>query len=144
MLGLSDIVRSTAAIEAGHYKTVNTAAAAVIAAVANALGGGDFPFVFGGDGASFALPPEQAQKGRVALAAVAAFVRDEFALDLRVAIVPIEAVRTQGLDVAVARYAPSANVSYAMFMGGGLAWAEKQMKAGAFAIAPDSELCAPI
>jgi len=140
VLGLSDIVRSTAAIEAGHYKTVNTAAAAVIAAVANALGGGDFPFVFGGDGASFALPPEQAEKGRVALAAVAAFVRDEFALDLRVAIVPIEAVRTQGLDVAVARYAPSANVSYAMFMGGGLAWAEKRMKAGAFAIAPDSTL----
>ena len=59
MLGLSDIVRSTAAIAAGRYKAVNTAAAAVIAAVANALGDEDFPFVFGGDGASIALPPER-------------------------------------------------------------------------------------
>ena len=55
VLGISDIVQSTAAIAAGRYKVVNTAAAAVIADVANALGGHDFPFVFGGDGASFAL-----------------------------------------------------------------------------------------
>ena len=43
VIGLADIERSTAAIEAGRYKAVNTAAAAVIAAVANALEGRDFP-----------------------------------------------------------------------------------------------------
>jgi Protein of unknown function (DUF3095) len=64
VLGLADIVRSTNAIHGGRYKTVNTAAAAVIAAVANSLPGSDFPFVFGGDGASFALPPEHAGHGR--------------------------------------------------------------------------------
>ena len=57
LIGTSDIVRSTAAIEAGRYKVVNTAAASVIVAVANALKNNDFPFVFGGDGAGFALPP---------------------------------------------------------------------------------------
>ena len=41
-----------------------------------------------------------------------------------------------GLDVRVARYAPSANVTYAMFAGGGLAWAEAVMKRGEFAVAP--------
>ena len=136
VLGLSDIVRSTAAIEAGRYKAVNTAAAAVIAAVANALGDEDFPFVFGGDGASIALPPDDADLGRAALAAAAAWVRDDLDLEMRIAAVPVEAVRAAGLDVRVARFAPSPDVSYAMFSGGGLAWAERQMKAGAFAIEP--------
>jgi hypothetical protein len=131
VLGLSDIVRSTAAIEAGRYKAVNTAAAAVIAAVANALGDEDFPFVFGGDGASIALPPGDADLGRAALAAAAAWVRDDLSLEMRIAAVPVEAVRAAGLDVRVARFAPSPDVSYAMFSGGGLAWAERQMKAGA-------------
>ncbi len=45
--------------------------------------------------------------------------------------VPVAAIRDEGLDVRIARYAPSRNVSYAMFSGGGLAWAEKEMKRGA-------------
>jgi hypothetical protein len=136
VLGIADIVQSTAAIAAGRYKSVNTAAAAVIAAVANALHDNDFPFVFGGDGASFALPPDQALLGREALEGVAAWVRDDLELDMRVALVPIDAVRTQGLDVRVARFAPSPDVSYAMFTGGGVAFAEQQMKAGAFRLDP--------
>jgi hypothetical protein len=134
ILGLSDIVRSTAAIEAGRYKAVNTAAAAVIAAVANALGDTEFPFAFGGDGASFALPPDCEELARKALAAVAAWVRDDLAMEMRIALVPVEAVRAHGLDVHVARFGPSADVSYAMFSGGGLAWAEQQMKNGAFPV----------
>src|SRR4051794_5245742 len=136
VLGLSDIVKSTAAIAAGRYKAVNAAAAAVIAAVANGLGDNRFPFVFGGDGASFALSPEHADLGRKALAAVAAWVRDELDLEMRIALVRIEDIRANGLDVRVARFAPSPDVSYAMFSGGGLAFAETQMKAGAFRIEP--------
>ena len=134
VLGLADIVRSTAAIEAGGYKAVNTAAAAVIASVANALSDKDFPFVFGGDGANLALPPEDEDAGRQALAAAAAWVRDELGMHMRVALVPVAVVRANGLDVRVARFAPSPDVSYAMFTGGGLAWAERQMKAGAFPV----------
>ena len=136
MLGLSDIVSSTAAIEAGRYKTVNTAAAAVIAAVSNALVQDDFPFAFAGDGASFALPAAQAHLGRDALAAVIRWVRDELDLTMRAALVPIEKVREAGFDVRVARFAPSPDVAYAMFSGGGLAWAEGRMKEGDFAIEP--------
>ena len=54
---------------------------------------------------------------------------------MRVALVPVAAVRAQGLDVRVARFGPSANLSYAMFSGGGLGWAEAAMKRGEFAIA---------
>ena len=56
-VGIADIVKSTAAIAARRYKSVNMAGAAVIAAVTNALDHREFPFVFGGDGASFAVPP---------------------------------------------------------------------------------------
>jgi hypothetical protein len=136
VLGLSDVVASTAAIQAGQYKSVNVAGAALIAAVSNALGQRDFPFTFGGDGASFALPPEDAETARAALAATAAWVRDDLALALRVALVPVAAIRAAGWDVRIARYAPSPDVSYAMFMGGGLAWAGQELKAGAYAVEP--------
>ncbi|HJZ21100.1 MAG TPA: DUF3095 family protein, partial [Bradyrhizobium sp.] len=39
------------------------------------------------------------------------------------------------LDVRVARFGPSPNLSYAMFSGGGLGWAEAAMKRGEFAVA---------
>ncbi|MGB7075804.1 MAG: DUF3095 family protein, partial [Xanthobacteraceae bacterium] len=55
LVGIADVVASTKAIAEKRYKAVNMAGAAVIAAVTNALGGREFPFVFGGDGASFAV-----------------------------------------------------------------------------------------
>src|SRR5580658_11085201 len=70
-IGVADIVESTRAIAEARYKTVNMAGAAVIASVTNALDGREFPFVFGGDGASFAVPPADAEKAREALAATA-------------------------------------------------------------------------
>jgi hypothetical protein len=134
VIGLADVVASTQAIAEGRYKIVNTAGAAVIAAVANALGAREFPFVFGGDGASFAVPFRDADVARKALAETAAWVRDDLDLTLRTGLVPVAAVRAEGLDVRVARFAPSPNVTYAMFSGGGLAWAEREMKRGGFAI----------
>jgi hypothetical protein len=136
VLGLADIVRSSSAIEAGRYKEVNTAAASVIAAIANKLSNSDFPFVFGGDGASFALPATQSDPARESLSAVAAWVRDVFGFELRIALVPLSEIRAQGYDVRIARFAASPDVTYAMFSGGGMAYAERRMKEGAFAIPP--------
>ena len=53
------------------------AGAAVIAAVTNALEGREFPFVFGGDGASFAVSPDDLERAREALAATATWVEEE-------------------------------------------------------------------
>src|SRR5437868_8998955 len=134
-IGVADIVESTKAIAEARYKTVNMAGAAVIAAVTNALDGREFPFVFGGDGASFAVAPDDLERARDALAATATWVREDLDLVMRVALVPVAAVRAQGLDVRVARFGPSPNLSYAMFSGGGLGWAEAAMKRGEFAVA---------
>jgi Protein of unknown function (DUF3095) len=133
-IGVADIVESTRAIAEARYKAVNMAGAAVIAAITNALEGREFPFVFGGDGASFAVSPDDFEAAREALAATASWVRDDLNLAMRVALVPVAAVRAQGLDVRVARFGPSPNLSYAMFSGGGLGWAEAAMKRGEFAI----------
>jgi hypothetical protein len=136
VIGLTDVVSSTEAIAAGSYKTVNVAGAAIVAAIANKLEGRDFPFVFGGDGATFALPGADEALAHEALAATAAWVRDDLGLTLRPALMPVSAIRAAGHDVRVARFAPSPNVSYAMFSGGGLAFAEAAMKGGAFALEP--------
>ena len=133
-IGIADIVASTKAIAEARYKAVNMAGAAVIAAVTNALDGREFPFVFGGDGASFAVSPDDLVSAREALAAIAAWVKDDLDLTMRIALVPVTAVRAQNLDVRIARFGPSANLSYAMFSGGGLGWAEAAMKRGEFAV----------
>ncbi|NEJ20322.1 DUF3095 family protein [Rhizobium leguminosarum] len=135
VLALADIVGSTQAIGAGRYKDVNMAGASVISAVLNAVGKGDYPFVFGGDGALIALPGSLEAAARDALAAAQVWVEEDLNLMLRIAIVPVADTRAEGLDVRVARYSASPYVTYAMFWGGGTSWAERQMKLGRYGIA---------
>ena len=58
------------------------AGAAVIVAVTNAMAGRDFPFVFGGDGASFAVPAAAGPLARQALAETATWVKEDLDLTL--------------------------------------------------------------
>src|SRR3984893_15113558 len=102
-IGVADIVESTRAIAEARYKAVDMAGAAVIAAVTKALEGREFPFVFGGDGASFAVAPDDLERAREALAATARWVKEDLDLAMRLALVPVTAVRAQGFDVRVAR-----------------------------------------
>jgi hypothetical protein len=135
VMALADIVGSTQAIGAGRYKDVNMAGASVISAVLNSVGKGDYPFVFGGDGALIALPGSLEAAAREALAAAQVWVEEDLNLVLRIAIVPVADTRAEGLDVRVARYSASPYVTYAMFWGGGTSWAERQMKLGRYGIA---------
>ncbi|NVK14470.1 MAG: DUF3095 domain-containing protein [Rhodobacteraceae bacterium] len=143
LLCCTDIVNSTGLVKAGRYKTVNMVGAAVIAAMRNALGGEAFPYVFGGDGASFAVPPRHRATAQRVLGALRSWTEDEYGISLRAAVLPVSAIRDEGLEVQVARYAVSDHADFAMFNGGGLAWAEAQMKAGAFAVAPDPQADPP-
>ncbi len=128
IIGVADVVESTGAIESGLYKSINTIGAAIISAQMNIPGNEEFPFVFGGDGATFAIWPERRKLAADALSAVKRWTLEEFNMGLRVALVPIIDIRKAGLDVAVARFRASKGVDYAMFRGGGVSWADAQMK----------------
>ena len=130
LIAAADIEGSTGLLEQGRYKTVNMVGAAVIAALMNALGHDRLPVQFGGDGAVAAVAPDAHAAVRAALASTARWARAEFAIVLRTALEPVEAVRGRGLDVRVARLRASDAVDYAMFDGGGVSDVEARMKAG--------------
>jgi len=127
-IGVADIVESTRAIAEARYKAVNMAGAAVIAAVTNALEGREFPFVFGGDGASFAVSPDDFAARPRCAGGDRDLGQDDLNLVLRVALVPVTAVRRRaGMSaspgsgrrrICPMRCSPAA----------GWAWAEAAMK----------------
>ena len=133
-LATTDIVGSTEAIADGQYKSVNMAGASMIAAMLNGLGRRDLPFVFGGDGALVAIPGDAIETARSVLAATRTWAGEDLGLSMRAAIVPVADIRAHGHDVRVASYMPSPGVGYAMFSGGGAAWAEAEMKAGRYEV----------
>ncbi len=134
VVGCTDIVDSSGLIADGQYRTVNMISAAVITAMINTLSQQSFPYVFAGDGASFAVPRAFEQEARATLARLRAWVDREFSITLRAAMLPVKWIRDEGYDVSVARYAVGPDADYAMFNGGGLAWAEQQMKQGGFEV----------
>ena len=136
VVGFSDVVASTEAVARGRYKAVNMVGAGVVAAVSNALNRRTFPFVFGGDGASFVVSAAAAAAAAKALAAMAFFSHAEFQIDLRAAMLPVGEIRAAGRDVRVARFGASPHCAYAMFAGGGVAWFESEVKRGRYALAP--------
>lgn len=142
-VGVADIVDSTREIASGRYKAVNMVAASVISVMVNELKPHAFPYVFGGDGAGFAIWPKARDLAERALVSVQAWAQREFGMQLRVALVPVRAIRRVGLRVQVARYRASEGVDYAMFSGGGLNWAEAQMKAGLFSLPVRAGVASP-
>ena len=133
-IGVSDVMDSTSAIETGRYKAVNLAGAGTISAVANALRGDLSLFVFGGDGARFAVSPAEAPAATDALSRVAMWAKRDLNLRLRVGMTSVAEVRAAGFDARAAFWQASDNVRYAMFAGGGLEWAEAQLKSGAIGL----------
>ncbi|HEX4046908.1 MAG TPA: DUF3095 family protein [Elusimicrobiota bacterium] len=125
---VADIQGSTEAIEAGRYKDVNTVGAAAVAAAQNAMDKRDFPFVFGGDGATLVVPPAAFDKVSGALDGVRALARDKFAMTLRVGAVDVAELYAEGAKVEVAKFELFAGRAIASFRGGGLSSAERKIK----------------
>lgn len=139
---MSDVRNSTAAVQSGHYKNVNTVGAAIITAVLNAAGAIEIPFVFEGDGSTLCVPPELLDDARAALLETQSLARRSFGLELRIATLPVARILEAGYGVRVARYRVSENYTQAMFAGGGLAYAERVLKdpatAPRYAVVPGS------
>lgn len=134
---VADIQGSTMLIEQGRYRDVNTVGVSCIAAVRNALKSSnngkfndDFPFVFGGDGASLVVRGDQLEAAMAALTSLQTLARHNYQMHLRVGSVDIAQLEDQGKCVEVARYEIASGMCIAMFRGGGLALADTLVKAG--------------
>jgi len=125
---ITDVKGSTKAIESGRYKDVNTIGAASIVVVQNALGDLEFPYVFGGDGATLIIPNSSRHLVTEKLAALKNLSRQNFDLELRVGIVEVSEVLEAGCTIEVARFELFANKCVGIFRGGGLTHAETLVK----------------
>lgn len=125
---ISDVKGSTEAIEAGKYKDVNIVGVATIVATQNVMKGEDFPFVFGGDGATLLVPSEKLASVTKSLAGIKALSESKFKLELRVGIISIGELLNENARVEVARYEVVKGRSIAMLRGEGLALAEEKLK----------------
>ncbi len=125
-LAVSDIRGSTAAVADGRHADVNFAAAAMIAALTNLCG--TIPYQFGGDGAVALVPPEDVEAAKRVLARARGFAAREFALELRIGMVPVATFAAHGVSLLVARYEPSAGSAYAVFRGGAIELFERAVK----------------
>lgn len=124
----TDILGSTKAIESGKYKEVNTVGASVIVAIVNIDRSIPIPYVFGGDGATIAIPPSMEKKARSALLATAELANKEFGLDLRIGMVEALELRKKGLDVKLAKIVGKGSIPQTSILGQGWEQAEKLIK----------------
>jgi hypothetical protein len=138
LLVVADITGSTKAVESGKYAEVNYLGAACIVAVTNAVADLDLPTVFGGDGATLAIPPQAREATISALLATKAWGRASFDLELRVGAVPVSDIEARGASIKVARMEFSPGNAMAMFRGDGFDLADKLVKEGGYDIEPDA------
>ena len=124
---MTDVVGSTQAIEAGHYKDVNIIGAASISVVSGLLGR-DLPSMFGGDGATLLVPPEVIDRVLNGLRRLQRLSRKQFHIELRVGRITVGEVHSAGHTIEVAKHELRAGKCTAIFRGGGLSEAEKRIK----------------
>ena len=130
---IADVVGSTKAIGDGDYKKVNTVGVACIAAVVNVDRSIDIPFVFGGDGATFAVPDVLVQRVIAALRGSQELSRLSFGLDLRAGLVKVGDLAEQDFRVDIAKVRLSPHMTQSAFSGRGWSEAERRVKAPAAA-----------
>lgn len=125
---LTDVQGSTKAIQEGRYKDVNMVGAACITAAVNACGDTNIPYVFGGDGATFLIPPQHVDAVKAELLAVKRFSQDLHGLSLRAGIIPISEIRNRNKEFGVAKFVMPTGAALAMFNGGGISLADELLK----------------
>ena len=128
LLVIADIRDSTKAVASGKYAEVNYIGAACIVAVHNSLLQHDLPAVFGGDGATLAIPLSLRAATVVELSATQRCALKSFQLEWRVGVVPVADLTARGAIIEVAKMESSPNNAMAMFRGSGFDVADALVK----------------
>ena len=127
---ITDVKKSTEAVANGLYETVNLVATGSIVAVLNIVYKENLtvPFFFGGDGATFIVPPSVLKPAMQALAIHQENTQFNFKLHLRVGTVPVETIYANEQDLVISKLKTSEIFSIPVVLGNGLSYAEKIIK----------------
>lgn len=139
---ITDVKKSTQAVANGLHETVNLVATGSIVAVLNIAYKNDItvPFFFGGDGATFIIPPAILEESKKALVLHQENTEKSFGLFLRVGHVAVEDIYAAGHQLKVTKLKASRLFTIPVLLGDGLAYAEKIIKAEDYMLAvPEAE-----
>lgn len=127
---MTDIKGSTNAVFSGRHEDVNLVATGSIVSVLNIAYGLNVtvPFFFGGDGATFIIPPGIIDRVMQALASYKITTQNTFNLELRTGMVPVEQIYAQGHHLHITKFSSSASFSIPVVIGNGLNYAEQLIK----------------
>jgi len=127
---ITDVKNSTAAVRDGLHETVNLVATGSIVAVLNIAykTGITVPFFFGGDGASFIIPPTMLDSAMHALLRHRENTRTNFNIELRVGHVPVTEIYEKEQALNISKLRTSGLFAIPVLLGDGLIYAEKKIK----------------
>ena len=127
---ITDVRKSTAAVTEGLHENVNLIATGSIVAVLNIVyrEGLSIPYFFGGDGATFVLPPALLPEVLRALTLHQEASEKNFGLYLRVGQVPVAEIYAAGEALQLSKLQTTGNFTIPVMLGTGLAYAEKIVK----------------
>jgi hypothetical protein len=127
---ITDVKGSTNAVKNGQHETVNLVATGSMVAVLNKAYQENIsvPFFFGGDGATFIIPPEIFEPAFKSLLLHRENTRSNFNLEIRVGNVPVGDIYANGHNLMVTKLKTSELFSIPVALGTGLHYAEKLVK----------------
>lgn len=127
---ITDIKNSTPAVSAGMHETVNLIATGSIVTVLNLVykAGVTVPFFFGGDGATFIVPPSIIESAMGALQLFRTNTLQNFNLDLRVGSIAVSSAYEKGHELQISKFESSKTMSIPIILGTGLSYAEAEIK----------------
>lgn len=127
---ITDIKNSTLAIQQGLHETVNLIATGSIVAVLNIAYKANLtvPFFFGGDGATFIIPPSVFDATIQALLLHRKNTNNTFNLELRVGYIPVAEIYEQQHELNISKLRTSSLFAIPVVLGNGLTYAEKKIK----------------
>ncbi|MGZ5221938.1 MAG: DUF3095 domain-containing protein [Chitinophagaceae bacterium] len=127
---ITDVKNSTQAVKEGLHETVNLLATGSIVAVLNIVYKYrlTLPFFFGGDGATFIIPPSILDAAIKALVMHQQNTQRNFNLVLRVGTVPVADIYKDGHELNITKLRAAHLFSIPVLLGDGLTYAEKIIK----------------
>jgi len=127
---ITDVKNSTQAAMDGRHQTVNLVATGSIVAALNVAFKDNIlvPFFFGGDGATFIIPPSLLHNTLVALQQHRENTKKNFDLDLRVGHVAVADIYANGDELRISKLKTSERFIIPVLLGHGLIYAERIIK----------------